>query len=101
MTTFSLKANPTFKTNVEIHIPGQEKSGIVTFTFNHRKSSELEQPTEETIKEFVFGLIHDWAIEEPFNRDNFDMLIDNYPAALMAIVKTYQQELTGARVKNS
>ncbi|MFN7050107.1 phage tail assembly chaperone [Proteus mirabilis] len=40
-------------------------------------------------------------MEEPYNKENLNILLDNYPSASRAISSTYYNELLGNREKNS
>ncbi|HBC6230991.1 TPA: hypothetical protein KEW28_002784 [Proteus mirabilis] len=101
MPKFTLVPNPTFKANVKIPVAGKEKPEVVTFTFKHRSVSELDGMREKPISEFFERIIADWAIEEPYNKENLNILLDNYPSASRAISSTYYNELLGNREKNS
>ena len=56
---------------------------------------------EKPISEFFEQIIADWAIEEPYNKENLNILLDNYLSASRAISSTYYNELLGNREKNS
>lgn len=100
---FNLNAVPTFKAKVLIPIPGTKPSEI-EFTFKHR--------TRDGFKEFVDGLADredvavildiasGWDLEDAFDEDNLDALTQNYIGSARAIIETYINELTNARLKN-
>ncbi|WBA57886.1 phage tail assembly chaperone [Providencia sp. 21OH12SH02B-Prov] len=101
MPKFTLIPEPRFKADVKIPVAGKEKPEIVTFTFNHMPMSKLEELKDEKVDDFFKKIIANWAIEEPYNEDNLNLLFDNYPAAAGAITTAYYHELLGNREKNS
>lgn len=103
MAKFKLVAEPTFKSNVFIPRPGQV-NGQIELTFRHYKLSDITKFEEElkgkTVSELVMKIVTDWNLEEEFNQDNLDILLNNYPAAAKAITDTYYKEIFGQREKN-
>lgn len=109
---FVLQPNPTFKADVLIPVPGQEKPGKVTFEFIHmgRKAlreffDRLGEPSEEGVEkedaEQLATLIKGWeGVDKPFNVANLSTLLDNYPSAVRAIIQGYNAALFEGRVKN-
>lgn len=101
-TKFQLCPKPTFKANVSIPRPGED-DGILTFTFNHKplkELSEIEQLEGKTAVDFLTEITVAWALPDTFSRENLEVLLDNYPSALKAIISTYYRELMGNREKN-
>lgn len=99
---FTLQPNPTFKANVKIPRAGDE-DGELTFTFKHiplKELAALEKMDDKTALDFIEGITTAWALPDEFNRDNLDMLLNNYPGALQSITETYYRELLGNRQKN-
>lgn len=99
---FKLVPNPTFQASVSIPVPGGE-TGTLNITFKHRPLKELtalELEEGKTIPSLLVDLIDGWALPEPFSAENLDTLLNNYPQAGQAIMKTYYEELLGAREKN-
>lgn len=111
MAKLTLKANPTFKAKVAIPVPGGD-DGVMTFTFKHITRAELEArtaaingkvergetlPTDvETVLECAVG----WDLDEPFNAENVEVLLNQYHGAGRAIALGYALELTKARQGN-
>lgn len=101
---FKLKAEPTFTAKVEFPIAGGE-SVEVALTFKHRTKAELNKWLEgradrkdvETFLDMVVG----WEIEEPFNKKNVEMLLDQRIGVALATYQVYLNELTRHREKNS
>ena len=87
---FSLNANPTFKSKVEIPVPG-DKSATVEFVFKGR--------TRTAFKDFIDGL-KDRDLEDAFDKDNVEVLTQNSLGAARAIIEKYLAELTSARLGN-
>ncbi len=100
---FKIQANPTFKINVAIPIPG-EAAQKVKFTFRHmRKSAYKEwfsQITAENELESMDAVIEGWDAETAYSKDALAEMIDALPGAGAAIFKAYIGELHGAERKN-
>lgn len=99
---FQLQPKPVFKAHVNIPRAGEE-DGVLTFTFKHKpvkELAELESLEGKTAVDFLLDITEGWALPDEFNRENLEVLLDNYPGAMKAIVSTYYQELTGNREKN-
>lgn len=102
-TILKLNPEPTFKVDVKIPQAGKE-DGILTITYKHLPRSEIEKLDEEFKDnlgaEYVLKFVTAWAFDEELNKDNLELLFDNYPAALNAIITAYVSELAGYRAKN-
>ena len=101
-TKFQLQPKPTFKADVTIPRAGED-DGILTFTFRHKPVKELaalEEIEGKTAIDFLTEITESWALPDEFSHENLEMLLDNYPGAMKAIVGTYYRELTGNREKN-
>lgn len=100
---FSLTASPTFKAKVAIPVAGG-KPVDVEFTFKHR--------TREAFKKFVEGLADredvetildiasGWDLEDAFDAESLEQLVENHIGSGLAIIQSYIFELTAAKVKN-
>lgn len=100
---FNLSAAPTFKARVLIPIPGKSAESV-EFTFKGR--------TREQFKDFVEGfkdvedvdlilqIASGWELEDAFDKDNVQELVDNYLGAARSIIDKYLSELTAARLGN-
>lgn len=49
---------------------------------------------------FAEKFIEGWALPEVFSRENLEVLANNYPKAIEAIVGAFYRELLGNREKN-
>lgn len=99
---FSLTLKPTFTANVPIPVPGEGVSEV-QFTFKGRTRSQLSEFLEdkETLKvDVVMLMASGWELEEPFDKERVEKLLDNYLGAFDAIQSTYLRELTEARLGN-
>lgn len=102
-TKFSLKPNPTFKRDVEIPVPG-EKPAKLNFVFRHKTRNELKEFVDsladrediDTVMDVACG----WGIDESFDEDNVEVLLQNYPGSALAIINAYLNEVSGARKGN-
>ena len=101
-TKFLLQPKPTFKADVKIPRAGDD-DGVITFNFRHKPLKELaalETMEGKTAVDFLVEIIEGWALPDTFSQENLEVLLDNYPGAMKAIVRTYYSELTGNREKN-
>ncbi|EPT9751687.1 phage tail assembly chaperone, partial [Yersinia enterocolitica] len=44
--------------------------------------------------------IEGWALPEAFNRENLEVLANNYPKAIENVISAFYRELLGNREKN-
>jgi len=100
---FNLSANPTFKAKVSIPVPGG-KSAEIEFTFKHRSKDALKEFMDDMKGQEDVDLLQDlvsgWDIDDPFNTESLEKLIQNYPGSALAIYQAYLGEMSGARAKN-
>lgn len=100
---FNLNAIPTFKSKVAIPVPGA-KSVDVEFTFKHRTRDQFKEFVDslegrEDV-DVILDIASGWDLEDAFDEDNIDALIQNYMGSARAIIEIYINELTSARAKN-
>jgi hypothetical protein len=102
MGKLKLVAEPTFKANVNIPVPGAEPA-VVEFTFRHRTRKQLQDWLQEerddatAVTEMAVG----WDLVEPLDKDSAELLVQNYYGAAREVLNVYLDELTQARTKNS
>ena len=100
---FNLSANPTFKAKVAIPVPGSKPADI-EFTFKHRSKDALKEFMEDMKEKEDVDLLQDlvsgWDIDDAFNAESLEKMIQNYPGSALAIYQAYMVEMSGARAKN-
>ena len=100
---FSLAVAPTFKRNVPIPVPGS-RAIDVEFTFKHKTRDEFKKFLDEIEGredvDLIMEIASGWGLEDAFDEENIDTLIQNYLGSARAIVETYIGELTSARKGN-
>lgn len=97
---FTLQPAPTFKAIVKIPVPGAGFTPV-EFTFKYRDRAAFEA--------FVGGLTDDmapldvlqdiasgWALDEPFDAANLQMMMNNYMGSFRAVLDAYIAEMTKA-----
>jgi hypothetical protein len=98
-----LNPEPTFKATIRIPVPGGE-SEPVEFTFKHRTLTQLKAFGDEIRgkdnAEAVMLLVAGWSLDDAFNLENVQRLVENYPRASAAIVDGYYNELVKGRLGN-
>jgi hypothetical protein len=109
MSKLQLIANPTFKVQVDIAVPGAS-SVPVEFEFKHRTKPELAnfikssegRSDAATFKECVvgWGLSDDEGSAVALTDANIATFLDNYIGASVAVYQTYIEELVKAKAKN-
>ena len=102
-TIFKLQPEPTFKADVFIPQPGGE-TAVLGVTFRHqtiKTLSAFEHQADKSAADLLAVIISEWALPEPCTLESMEVLLDNYPGAMQAIMKTYYEELTGNHEKNS
>jgi Domain of unknown function (DUF1789). len=104
MAKLKLIANPTFKAKVPIPVAGGESVGV-EMTFKHRTKSGLEEwlkaPREDKSDTDIFlEMVEAWDLEDPFNRENVELLLENYMGSAVATHRTYIDQLIQAKLGN-
>lgn len=100
---FKLDPNPTFDAPVPVPVHGKGTHNV-RFTFKHMSKDQLadvsasaKDMTEvESIKAVALG----WELDDEFNDENIQKLIQNYQGAGSAIISTYLSEIRQARMGN-
>ena len=96
---------PTFKTSVQITVPGQEEPATVELIFNYMsKTKALEFFSDmkgKTDVEALTILIAGWGgFDVPFSKAALETFLDNYPAAAFEIIQAFNRNLLESRIKN-
>ena len=103
MAKLSLVAKPTFLSKVQIPVAG-DKAVSVLFTFKGRTREAfkafIESLTDREDVDVVLDIASGWDLEDAFNKENVELLTQNYLGAARAIIEAYLSELTAARTKN-
>lgn len=104
---FTLTVSPTFDATVAIPVPGKGTADV-KFTFKHRDRQAfrelmdgLSEPREDrSDADLVLDIASGWDLDEPFDSENVDKMLENYIGSGSAILQAYVREQTGARQKN-
>lgn len=101
---FTLVPQPTFKKKVKMPIPGADFVDV-EFTFKHRSKTEFQEFMEAAKDQtddvaLLMDIASGWELEEPFDKDHVEKLVDGYVGAARAIFTAYVDELVKARVGN-
>ncbi len=103
MARLALNAAPTFTAKVGIPVAGAEPVPVA-FTFRHRTRSALDEfiktradkADTDTFLDMVIG----WDLEDEFNRENVERLLENYIGTALAAYRVYVDELIQGKSKN-
>ena len=100
---FSLSSAPTFKAKVLIPVPGKTAESV-EFTFKGRTREQfkdfIESLKDSEDADVIMQIASGWELEDAFDKDNVQQLVDNYLGAARAIIDKYLGELTAARLGN-
>lgn len=103
MGKLKLVASPTFKAKVGIPVAGG-KAVDVEFVFRHRTKTELDEfiktRAEKSDVDSFLDMIAGWDLEDEFNADNVQLLLENYIGAAVTTYRAYIDELVANRAKN-
>lgn len=103
MAKLVLTASPTFKTNVLIPVPGK-KPTPVEFTFKGRTKTEfkafVDTMRDRDDVDVILDIATGWELTEAFDREGVEQLCDAYIGAARAVIETYLNELSAARLGN-
>lgn len=99
----SLAAAATFVAVVAIPVPGG-KTADVEFTFKWMSRDDFKEFIENLAGaedvDALMDILADWDLDETFNKDQVEKLVQRYMGAARAILDKYIAEITGARAKN-
>ena len=100
---FSLTASPTFKAKVTIPVAGG-KPVDVEFTFKHRTREVFRTfveglPNREDV-ETIMDIASGWDLDDAFDAESLEELVENHIGSGLAIIQTYITELTAGKAKN-
>ena len=102
-TKFSLAAAPTFKARVLVPVPGKSAEPV-EFTFKGRTREQfkdfVESLKDREDADVILDIASGWELEDAFDKDNIELLTENYLGAARAIIEKYLSELTQARLGN-
>lgn len=100
---FSLSATPTFKSKVLIPVPGKQAEPV-EFTFKGRTREQfkdfVENLKDREDADVILDIASGWELEDAFDKENVELLTENYLGAARAIIEKYLSELTQARLGN-
>ncbi len=113
---FKLVPNPTFKSTVDIPVPGADAPAKLVLVFKHMSRKKMSAFFDELFSgenakaldsETLDPIVSGWeGVKDSenknveFGREAFETLLDNYPGASMAILEAYQQAYLKAKEKN-
>lgn len=102
---FKVQPNPTFPCKVELSVPGEDKTKIVTVTFKHLSKPQIKTYFDglegKTDAEALGEIITDWdGIDAKFNTESLQTLLENYPAAGGELFDAFRRDLMESRRKN-
>lgn len=103
MAKLKLVANPTFKAKVPIPMAGGEIVEV-QMTFKHRTKAALDDWVNsregKSDSDLFLDMVDGWELDDAFNKENVDLLLENYIGAGLATYKTYLDQLVQARLGN-
>ncbi|WP_041742285.1 phage tail assembly chaperone [Collimonas fungivorans] len=103
MAKLILKAAPTFKAKVGIPVAGGEPVPV-EFTFKHRTKSALDEfiksRADQSDAESLLAMAEAWDLDDEFNQESIELLLENYIGSALAVYRTYIDQLMQAKVKN-
>lgn len=102
---FKLQPNPTFKSKVQISIPGADKPAALEIEFKHLARPKIKEFFEglegKTDAEALGEIIVGWVgVDAPYSADSLQTLLDNYPAAGGELFEAFRRDLLESRRKN-
>lgn len=99
----TLVANPTFTAKVGIPVAGGEPVPV-QFTFRHRTKKQIEEwmrtRADKSDADSFMDMVEGWDLDDPFNRESVETLLENYAGAALATYRAYIDELLQAKLGN-
>ena len=108
MAKLKLISEPTFKAKVPVPVAGADKPVMVEMTFKHKTRTDFLKwrdtlPNEGESRpdlDAVMDVLCGWELDDQFNRENVETLLENYLGAAFNILQTYTDQLLQAQLKN-
>lgn len=108
-----LQPAPTFKSSVEIPVPG-DKPVSVGWTFKYRDQDQMQEflfgdgakaraslPAAEANAEALMDIATDWSnVDTAFSAEAVSIFVKRYPSAAGMVMAKYIAEVSGARLGN-
>lgn len=103
-TKFTLDPAPTFKKKVPLPVPGAGFEDV-EFTFKHRTKDEFKQFVDGLAEQtddvqLMLDIACGWELEDAFDKENIGRLLQGYFGSARAVLGTYIDELSKARLGN-
>lgn len=103
MAKLKLVPSPTFTAKASIPVAGGADVPM-GFTFKHRTRTELDEfgkgLAKQSDADAFMDMLTGWEFDEEFNKENIELLLQNYQGAALAVYDTYKTELVKAKAKN-
>lgn len=103
MAKLKLVAAPTFKAKVGIPVAGGEPVEVL-FTFKHRTKTALDawikDRTNKSDADAFMDMVEGWDLEDTFNAENVEVLLQNYIGTALATYRVYVDQLVQSKLKN-
>lgn len=102
---FKLNPSPTFKSRVELTVPGQSAQAAIDIEWRHLSRTGIkrffEGLADKSDAEALGQIIVGWSgIDAEYCAENLALLLDNYPTAGVELFDAFRRELMEARRKN-
>jgi len=108
---FKITPNPTFTTNVELHVPGEDTPGIIKITFKYLDKEQLSAWQKnnggKSLLDALSQVITGWdgieaddGSQAEYSVDNLKKLLSTYHSSGQDITQAFLAETLGARRKN-
>lgn len=97
----TLGALPDFILPVSFVMPNGDEAEI-KFKVRHKKASEIKALYDGEAKDYTFinEVCTGWDLEDEFNSENAQAIVDFFPSIALALAQAYMGALVGQRVKN-
>lgn len=103
MDKFKLIAAPQFKAKVPIPVAGGPPVEV-EFTFRHRTKTALDEwiasRADKSDATSFMEMVEGWELEEAFDQQSVELLLENYIGAALATYRVYVDQLIQARLGN-
>lgn len=103
MAKLTLVANPTFKAKVGVPVAGSSPVEV-EFVFKHRTKTALDEfiksRADKPDAESFLAMVDGWNLDDEFNAENVELLLQNYIGTALATYRVYVDQLVQARLGN-
>lgn len=97
-----------FADEIQATVKADAEEQVARLKASIEKGEAIEEPGQSDITarqnafhvRYLMGAVDDWNLDVPFNQENVELLVDELPSAVAAIINDYRGALAEGRLGN-